>query len=290
MNIKDLNGLTEEQISNLKNKAQQDNDFKTLINIAHHHIKKTCVALSKYDIPKIGYYYGRLHDEKGLHDFIKENSGLIFFLYPESVVILASELFVIGNLFPNLNEGFLQRLDFLYCDNSTYDLMCDILYDEYLLPRPLKKLNAKKFDKRNTEFSTSFLKDIFNAMVINEGLDYCCDRIYVYDRSDNTIVQKYHDDVGRSEFEIRYYPSIGEMITLLRNTYGEHSVLLFVEEEHGIFPIDEILKDGEECSICVSAKDIITFSEKHLEKIGVNPIEEMSIYIARKFLLECNAA
>lgn len=203
----------------LRRNCAQNGDLKLLLEIAEYHFIKGSAATNENNFPELCYYYGRLGKLEELKEFLSDKEFYLFML-PESCRELSERLFDIGMKFPHLTESEMSYLDDKYSNSKTFALFDIIMFDADQLPRPLKKYDLAQLKIRHSEFSENFLLEVYDCFSKNEALDDDS-KLYVYDRVNNSIIKKRHEDLGLTEYEIAQPILSNEFHNLLKDKFGE---------------------------------------------------------------------
>jgi len=202
----------------LRRQCAENRDIESLLTIAKFNF---LTYGGPGTLSSVCYYYGRLHREKELHDFLANNSGLLHFGYPSYCMELAQNLFNIGLRFPYLSDEEMSYLDQRYCDPKTFELFDIIMFDSDLLSRPIRRLDKNLLKVKHSNFSIEFLSQVFNCFIANEELGDRGSKLYVYSRWVNDIIRKGDEDVGLGEFIITSPIGAKDFFNLIKDEFGE---------------------------------------------------------------------
>lgn len=134
---------------------------------------------------KVAYLSGRTNEIDKLNIFIEENKGLIHFYVPKEYKELSEFLFKVGQLYPEIPDRYFKLLEDYYCNPKYFDMLEDLLFDQYLLKLKLKKFDAGIRSIQNIDFSNQLLYDVFNAAMSNKNV--VNEQVHYYDKSENLI-------------------------------------------------------------------------------------------------------
>lgn len=212
----------------MRKKCSEDQNIESLLSLASFHYVNGSVAVNEMNLPEMCYYFGRLKREKDLINFLEKNSSNLSFLSKFSKD-LSKNLFSIGFKFPHLNEIEMQYLEEKYNDQRTFELFEIIMFDSYLLPRPLKKMDKDKFNTKNVNFSKHLLNNLFNSFALNGKIHYNNDQAYVYDRIENRIIRKDLNELGRREYVITSPIRSSEFYNLILENFDKNHADKIIE-------------------------------------------------------------
>ncbi len=238
----------------LRRKCAENNDIENLLTIAKYNFNSGSAASNVTNLPELCYYYGRLQRGEELKSLLNEKSFL-YFMLPDSCKELAKQLFNIGSKFPHLNENEVQFLEDNYCDSKTFELFDIIMFDCILLPRPIKKFDKESLNMDNKNFSKEFLLEIYSCFSENEGLDGSYDKLYVYSRIENKIIQKEYEHLGIGEWCIMQPILSNEFWNLMKENFGEDCANALTKE------------------LCYDDDDLEDFRNQNFYLLGADSIE-----------------
>lgn len=241
----------------LRRECAENFDIESLLTIVKYHFVHGSVATNETNLPEMCYYYGRLHQVEELQEFLKEQSFYLMML-PESSQELAQNLLNIGYKFPRLNEVEIKYLEDKYCDSKTFELFDIIMFDSELLPRQINKFDKESLNKKNKDFSSEFLLQVFSCFSANEELDSSYEKLYVYSRIENKIIRKKFKHLGLGEYCIMQPILSNEFWSLINEHYGQECA-------------DNLTKQ-----LCYD-DDWEDFKNLDFYLIGSNSIEEVSV-------------
>lgn len=255
--MKNYEDLNFEETNNLRRHLIEKQDFVSLIELTEYKIKTGSIGLTQYYLPQLFYFYGRarINPEK-FQVFLKDNPFIIMSA-ENSTKELSSKLFEIGAKFPYLNEKEMSFLDKKYTDTTTFELMDGIMHDTHLLPRELKKLDKNKFNDKNTEFTKSFINEIYDCFLANAKVNPNYDKLYVYSSYSDEIIQKKYDDLGYGEICIIDPIHTNDFWTILNTMTNKATADHILNKIANLFNVSlEEIKD----------KDYYTLSINEVEK------------------------
>lgn len=279
-----LKDLRYNQIRDMQKQAVSDKDMEALLSLVIHRFKHGSDATNEYNIPEMAYYFGRYHDVEGYNAIMNEYSWALMFM-PRNVFETAKNLFLIGMKFPCLSESEMRYLDKLYSDNKTCEIMENIMFDEELLPRPLKKFNRDALSKKHTDFSNDLLDAIYECFEKNEDNDGY-EPMYMYYRPENRIIRKNYQDGGLGDFVISYSNTGDRIYKYLCELFNHDVAMTFL---NAIYP-KSLCKSAEEFAntnfVSISIDSVIDFAKEYFS----DPTEVLKIKraIAKAFLDNCN--
>lgn len=245
-------------------------------------------------LPKICYYKGRLKKTEDLKSFLSKNNVNIELFIREDLFEVSKNLHFIGIRFPNLSPKDFDYLERLYSDPQYFDLIDDILFDQHLLSRTLKKYDPSIREIKQTAFDEKIKQEIFDAFIHNSKTDngeFENDFYLFYHRPDNKIVKKdsrddFEDNV---EFLIDFYNlDIAGFASAAKEFLGEDFIEFYKKDPIGN---DETLKE-----VGVVSFDSGTFEtfrdrlfEFHKSK-SINPeqVSNLKKHLALQWLKEIN--
>jgi hypothetical protein len=265
----------------LRRKCAENCDIASLLTIVKYHFINGSAATNEFNYPEICYYYGRLHQIKELKEFLNDKEFYLHML-PSSCIELAQNLLNIGYKFPNLNEQEISYLEKKYCDSKTFELFDIIMFDSYLLVRPLKKFDKNLLNIKNSNFSRDFLLKIFNNFLENEELDFGYDNLYVYSRIKNEIIQKAYEDIGLGEDCLIQPILSNEFYKIMKKKFGKESADYCIKALS--FGNLEDFKNGD---FILDAKDIEDTANKYFPNSST--VEDVKAEVARFWLDKINS-
>ncbi len=278
-----LEKMSVEELFQFRKQCAQNRDLKALLAIAKYRFIKGSAATNESNLPEMCYYYGRLHRAEELKEFLKEKSFYLFML-SDSCKSIAENLLNIGTKFPHLNEKEVSYLEEKYCDSKTFELFDVIMFDEELLPRPIKKFDKDLLKTKNTEFSSEFLLKIYDCFSKNEDLDDGYSEMFIYSRIKNNIIRKKYEHVGLGEYCIIQPILSNQFWTLMNDKFGEK-------------PADDLIKElcHDENWEEFKKSDFYLLNSEHIEEVATEYFQnsklvaEVKMEIARFWLNDINS-
>lgn len=283
-----LSVYTEEEIKamgvqgyfDLRSKASKEEDLDTLLDIAFYRFYHGSDATNIDLLPELFYLCGKAQKVQQLQELLNEYGWALMTL-PQDCIQRAKIMLALGLKFPNYNDMELNFLESIWCESNSYEMMDIIMYDEYLLPRSLKKFDKESLNKIHTDFSDEFLLKIYELFEVNEEEQ---NNPYCYDRKINDIRQIKWDKLGRGEYPIENSKSYNEMHNHLLETYGEECAHYFAEKLCFQMMSVEEFKESTFCS--VNPWQVIRVAEDYFE--DESKIIDLKKWFASDYLYTCN--
>ncbi len=187
----------------------------------------------KERFPKICYYYGRLNAYDELADFLQNNQIGLEMWVDDKLRDISFKLCQVGANYEMLSETDISELNMLYSNPEYYDLLEDILFDFPAKYGELKKFDASIRKIKNYQFTKELKNEIFNCFLHNCDVeDFGFDKVYYYEKSSNSIVQKNYDkDIFRGvHYYIDFGMNIGQFAELVKVHFGNEFYSYYKED------------------------------------------------------------
>lgn len=275
----------------MEKELKSKSDFSGLLEYS---ISKVCSLTSLGEkFCKIAYYSGRMKNQNKLNLFIEENKGLIVFYVSKEYKELSEFLFKVGQVFPELSDEYYRKLEAYYFNPKYYDMLEDILFDQDLLKRELKKFDASVRSIRNFDFSDELLFDVFNAAMSN--MNVIDEQVHYYDKEENIIkvmtygsekiIRNVHIIVHLFRDNKDFSDSVDEFIGIKvrKEFFKRHQKDIYSESRYS-----DIIDYSFELETFELFKQFVTESQDTL-KIDSNAIERLIKESSLKWLKKANS-
>lgn len=178
---------------NIKNEYKNQNDLRGLVEL-YTSIERGSIITIGENFCKICYLAGRINDTSIIENFTSKKSGLVD-MVPYEYINLSKLLFRIGLIFPNIPNNDCLLIEDYYTKQKYVDLIDDILFDAYLLPRQLKRFDKELLNVKHLEFSSELIDEVFEQALYNAKIQYLdYEEFYYYDKVNNTVKKMSSED------------------------------------------------------------------------------------------------